>query len=736
MAIFYDEKNGLFHLQTPDTSYIIGLYEGKVPLHLYYGKKLTSDISFEDLFEKIGVNGWGHGGECADFEKPIQMSRLPLECPGIGDGDVRPAVFQAKYEDGSILSKLWYQGYRITAGKPAIPGLPSAYVEDDSEAQTLELYLRDEYQDISVTLVYTAYTSLDVITRSMRITNGNKGVVKLNKVLSGCIELQSKDYDFIHFYGSWARERYVERKPLFIGDQHVDSLLGSSGHHQNPFICLASHGATEDSGEVYGANLVYSGSFISGVYVDPYYRTRLYIGINPENFEWKLECGEEFCTPECVFVYSCEGIGKMSRTYHKLIRDRVSRGRFRGKERPILINNWEATYFNFDEELIVKIAKKAAEVGVDMMVLADGWFGSRDDDTTSLGDWFPDKKKLPDGISGLAKKINDIGMKFGLWFEPEMISPVSKLYEAHPDWCLHVEGRSRSLSRNQLILDYSRADVREYIIDTMTALFDTANIEYIKWDMNRNMSEIGSALLPADRQGEVAHRYMLGLYSVLETLKNKYPHILMEGCAGGGGRFDMGMLHYFDQIWTSDDSDAVERLTIQNGTSYCYPSITMGAHVAKSPNGFAGRATTMSLRGYVALAGQFGYELDLNKLSDEDIEVVKEQIALCRQYRNVFHRGDMYRLMSSDDSCFMVWEFVSEDKNTVIVDIFTTKAVPYGPPFHIKLSGIDSNASYKDKATGRVYTGEYLINIGLTRHADREYDGEMLILERINCDKL
>ncbi len=730
MSIIYNEKEKIFHLKTPETSYVIGIYEGKLPMHLYYGKRLDSSFSFKDLFEANGDNGWGQGSMSADFENKIQLSGVPIECPSMGDGDVRPAMFQAKYEDGSILSKLWYTGHKIYKGKPEIPGLPATYVESDDEADTLELYLEDSFQDIKVVLYYTAFSKMDVITRSMRVINGNKGVVRLTAALSGCLDFNNKNYDLMHFYGAWARERYMERKPLFIGNQSVESLLGASGHHQNPFICLAEHGATEDRGRVYGVNLVYSGNFVSGAYVDPYHRTRLYIGINPTNFEWKLECGEEFFTPECVFVYSDEGIGKMSRTFHRLIRDRLARGKFRGEERPILINNWEATTFDFDEEKIVSIAKKAADVGVDMMVLDDGWFGVRNDDTTSLGDWFVNRDKLPNGLDGLAKRVNDMGMKFGLWLEPEMVSPESKLYKEHPDWCLHVQGRSRGLARSQLILDYSRKDVRDYIIKVLSDIFDNANIEYIKWDMNRNMGEIGSMLLPADRQGETAHRYMLGLYSVLEEIKKKYPDMLMEGCSAGGGRFDMGMFHYFDQFWTSDESEAMARIQIQNGTSYCYPTITMGAHVSKVPNG-VGRVTSMELRGYVSLAGQFGYELDLNQLNDADIEEVKRQIALCKQYRKVFNNGDMYRIMSPENTSFMAWQFISEDKETVIVELFTMKALRYPPAEIIRLKDLESSSLYRDKETGREYSGEFLMNVGFSREPNVEYGCEMLILEKV-----
>ena len=467
------------------------------------------------------------------------------------------------------------------------------------------------------------------------------------------------------------------------------------------------------------------------MYVDTYNRTRLYTGINPFDFEWKLDKGECFNTPECVLVYSDSGFSKMSHTYHKLISQRLCRGTYRDAERPVLLNNWEATYFDFDEEKIVNIAKKASEAGVELMVLDDGWFGERNDDRTSLGDWFVNKEKLPNGISGLAEMVNKLGLIFGLWFEPEMISEVSKLYQEHPDWCLHVEGRSRSLCRNQLILDYSRDDVCDYIIETLSDIFTNANIEYIKWDMNRNMSEIGSAVLPADRQRETAHRYMLGLYRVLETLKTRFPHILMEGCSGGGGRYDMGMFYYFDQFWTSDDSDAVERQFIQTGTSYGYPTNVMGAHVSAVPNHQVHRMTDIDTRARVAYSGQFGYELDQGLLSDEEFESVKEQIKFYKKYSSVFHKGDMYRIKSPFDDNMTVREFISEDTNTVIVEIFVIKGVPATPMFVVKLKGLDENCMYRDELTGIEYPGDFLMNIGLRQTTSKDYTSEIMVLKKI-----
>lgn len=730
MAIYFDEENKVFNLQTPDTSYIIGIYDDKLPIHIHYGRRLEKTYG---IFEMLDVPA-EHANTCdvisKDFSDGITLNTKLLELPTYGTGDYRMPAFHAQYEDGSTITKLYYTGHKIYDGKPELENMPSSYMEDDREAQTLELYLKDELTGLKAVLCYTVYNERNVITRSNWFINEGKAPVYLQKAYSGCIDIDSKEFDFVHFYGAWARERTLQRTPLINGLQSVDSTRGASSHHHNPFVCLASHHATEDAGEVYGMNLVYSGSFESGAYVDTYNKTRFFTGINPFDFRWKLDCGEMFQTPECVMVYSDEGFGKMSRTYHEFVRERICRGKYRDLERPVLINNWEATRFDFTEDKIVAIATKAKEIGVELMVLDDGWFGCRNDDFTSLGDWFPDPAKLPEGLGGMVKRINALGMKFGLWFEPEMISEKSRLYEKHPDWCLHVKGRSRSEGRNQLILDYSREDVCRYIIDILSDIFEKNNIEYIKWDMNRNMTEIGSAILPADRQRETAHRYMIGLYRVLGTLKKRFPHILMEGCSGGGGRLDLGMFCYFDQFWTSDDSDAVERQYIQTGTSYGYPTMVMGAHVSACPNHQTGRVTDIATRGHVALGGQFGYELDLATLTDEELKEVKHQIALCKEFNTIFHKGDMYRLKSPFESDMTVWEFVSKDQNIAIVEIFTLKGTPDSANESIVLKGLDPAAVYVERYTGRKYSGEALMYIGLKRTRPRDFRSELLILER------
>lgn len=730
MPVIFDEANKIFNLKTPSTSYVLGIYGEKLPINLHYGNKIESVDTIEN-FLGFAPDEDTYGSRDCTFGETITQNMLNCELPCYGSDDYGYPLLHIKYKNGSRITKLLYSGHKIYAGKPNFNGLPSTYVCSDDEADTLELYLKDDVTGLCATLIYTAFNKLDVITRSVLLKNGGNESMYIERVLSGGFHLADNGYDYITFDGAWARERHITRTPLRAGVQTVESRFGASGHFHNPFMCIAKSNADENKGEVYGLNLVYSGNFVSGAEVSTMGRTRVFTGINPFDFEWRLDAGESFQSPEAVMCYSNEGFGKMSRTLHKLIRNNLLRGKYKNAERPVLLNNWEATYFNFNEEKIVNIAKGAAKYGIDLMVLDDGWFGKRNDDFSSLGDWTVFKEKLPNGIDGLAKKVNELGLKFGLWFEPEMISPDSELYRAHPDWCIHTEGRQNSLSRHQLVLDLSRADVREYIISALSKIFDEANIGYVKWDMNRNITEIGSSLIDSDRSGEIAHRYMLGLYEVLEKLMTKYPDILFEGCASGGGRFDMGMFYYFPQFWTSDDSDAIERQYIQHATSFAYPTVTMGAHVSAVPNHQVGRVCDIKTRGYVAMAGQFGYELDLATLTDEELEIVAKQVEFYKKYRNVFHIGDMYRIKSPFDGNLTVWEFVSENKDTVICEIFTKMAVPNGAKQVIRLKALDSNAKYKDVLTGKIYSGDILMNIGLKRKELRDFSAEIIVLEKV-----
>lgn len=728
MAIYFDEKNKVFNLQTKNTSYIFAVIQDKYLFHMHYGKKVSSVCNVEEYARQFNMNyatkDSTSNGVIGDY--------LPQEFSTFGSADYRKPTFHAQYENGGTVSKFSYKGYKIYGGKPALSGLPATYAESDSEATTLEIYLKDEYSGLEATLLYTVFEEIDAIARSIQYKNSGKAPVHLKSVLSMSVDFVDKDFDFVHLPGSWARERMIEKIPLGHAKIEMGSNRGTTSHIRNNFYALSRKNATEDAGDVYGFSLVYSGNFEAGVDVGGQSTARAYIGISSFDFDWTLNEGDTFQTPEAVMVYSDEGFGKMSRIYHKLYRTRLCRGKYRDEERPVLINNWEATYFDFNEEKILKIAEKAKSAGIDLMVLDDGWFGKRNSDNCSLGDWVEDKNKLPDGMGGLAKKVNDMGMKFGLWFEPEMISEDSDLYRAHPDWHIHVSGRPCSLGRRQMVLDLSRKDVCDYIISAVSAMLKKANISYVKWDMNRYISEFGSSKLPADRQGEFAHRYVLGLYHVLEELTKAFPDVLIEGCSGGGGRFDPGMLYYSPQIWTSDDTDAIERMYIQHGTSLVYPSMSMGAHVSAVPNHQVKRVTPISLRGNVAMAGQFGYELDLNKLPEEEFEEVKHQVAFYKSIRETVHQGDMYRIRSpfDYDAQATSWEFISGDKKQAVLFYYTMHGKANPTIDFVKLKGLDDTAVYVDAESGKEYTGDFLKNIGIPFKNSHDYESKVIVFNK------
>ena len=728
--ILFDENKRIFHLKSKNTSYIFGFLKEKFLLHLYWGKKLNFDDLDYDMF--LDVMKYRRSMTANDYQGiPLSRDCLPAEYSTFGNTDQRTPAFHATYKNGSFITELEYDSHIIYDGKKSINGLPSTYVESENEAQSLELTLIDKLTGVKIVLIYTVFDELDAITRSVKIINNGIDAVKLDSVLSALIDFKEAQYDFIHLPGASVRERRPERVPVMLGKQIVDSARGNSSAQHNPFFALVEKNADENRGNVYGFNLVYSGNFTAGVEVDPYNTCRAFIGINPFGFSWNLGVGEEFVSPEAVLVYSDKGIGGMSRIYHKLYRTRLCRGKFRDIERYVLVNNWEATYFDFNEEKILDIAKKASNVGVELFVLDDGWFGKRNSSKSSLGDWYVNKEKLPGGLTQLANKINGLGMKFGLWFEPEMVSPDSDCYRAHEDWCIHSVGRTRTEGRNQLTLDLTRQDVCDYICNALYENLSTVNIEYVKWDYNRTMTNIGSALLSADRQGEFYHRYILGLYSILDKLTKAFPNVLFESCSAGGSRFDPGMLYYMPQTWTSDDTDALERVYIQYGTSICYPYSTMGAHVSAVPNHQVGRSTPIKARAFTAMAGQFGYELDFNKLTDDEIETVKEQIKTYKKYGNVFHNGELYRLITPENNYFCSNEFISEDEKTVIVSNFVMRAVPNSPVFYLKLRALQSDAMYLDESTGKMYSGEILMQSGIPFDLSSDYSTTMIVLTKI-----
>ncbi|MBX4260099.1 alpha-galactosidase [Clostridium estertheticum] len=711
MLISYFEENKIFHLKAKDTSYIIQIVESKYLQHIYWGKKIRNfKLDYLKPFKGDQLNGFMFA---KDNINGFSLDILPQEYPSFGNTDLRSPAYQIQFEDGSTISDLQYLSHEIFSGKKKLRGLPNTYVEKNEEAQTLEITLKDELSGLLVVLSYTVYKDYDVITRSSKIINSSHKDLKVLRALSASVDFSDDNFDLLQLSGAWSRERSIIKRALVSGNQSIESRRGASSPQQNPFIALMRKDADEDKGEVYGINLVYSGNFLANVEVCQYGTTRVQIGINPFDFSWLLKPGEDFQTPEVVMVYSDSGLGKMSQTFHNLYRKRLCRGNYRDKERPILINNWEATYFDFTEESIKNIAREAKKLGIELFVLDDGWFGNRNDDTTSLGDWYVNKEKLPNGLKKLSKDINEIGLKFGLWFEPEMVSENSNLYRAHPDWCIHVKGRERSLGRNQLVLDFSRTEVCDAIIEMLSENLSTYNISYVKWDMNRFMSEVGSATLDANRQRETAHRYMLGLYRVMEELTTKFPEVLFESCASGGGRFDPGMLYYMPQTWTSDDTDAIERLKIQYGTSLVYPSITMGAHVSAVPNHQVHRITPLETRGNVAMGGNFGYELDVIKMTDEEKQTVKKQISDYKEIRHIVQFGDFYRLISPFENNDAAWMFISENKEDVVVSYFKKLAECNIKLKVLKFKGLDPEMNYRVIGTDEVYGGDELMYAGM-----------------------
>ncbi|XID94071.1 alpha-galactosidase [Paenibacillaceae bacterium WGS1546] len=729
MGIRYREEDRSFHLQGPNMSYIIQLNDKGVPIHAYWGRKI-GDASLKGMLVYVERSSFSPNPYPED--RTVSFDTLPQEYPAYGGSDFRHPAYQVQLADGSTVTEFACTGHRIVAGKPGLEGLPFTYAESDEEAQTLELTLKDVQSGLEAVLSYTAFAEHDAIARSVRLTNGGPSALRLLRAMSASVDFNRDSFRMLQLSGSWARERDLYGRALAPGMQSVESRRGSSSHQHNPFIALISPDASEDHGDAYGFSLVYSGSFVAQAEVDQFKTTRVSIGINPFDFEWRLEPGESFQTPEAVMVYSPEGLGGMSRTYHRLYRSRLCRGAHRDRTRPVLVNNWEATYFRFDADKIESIAKVGRELGIELFVLDDGWFGRRDSDNSSLGDWKVDNRKLPGGLEDLARRVNRLDMRFGLWFEPEMVSPDSDLYRAHPDWCLHIPGRRRTEARQQLVLDLSRRDVCDYLIDSIGAVLRSAPIAYVKWDMNRNMTEIGSTLLPPQRQRETAHRYMLGLYRVLEEITSQFPDILFESCSGGGGRFDPGMLHYMPQTWTSDNTDGIHRLRIQYGTSLVYPVSAMGAHVSAVPNHQTGRVTPLRTRGDVAMSGNFGYELDLTRMTEEEKEEVKEQVKLYKEIRHVVQFGELYRLRNPFEGNDAAWMSVAEDGSEAFAVHVGKLAEPNAPLDWLRFKGLDPSARYRVAGSDDVYGGDQLMYAGLPiPRARRDFDSRIWRLVRL-----
>ena len=675
--IEYLSEKRLFHLHNDRLSFVLMLRsdEKGFPelLHVYIGTPLDNPENALILQQHEG----------ASFDSLRQI--LPYACPTDGRGDYRPPMIRVKDRTGQRISELFYVSHSIHHGKPKLTGLPATYTENDSEATTLKIVLEDSILHLKAVLSYTLFENEGALAINAEYINESRENLTLDRAESACLSLNGH-YTMLHLEGSWGRERTPQFVPPARLTRTISSSRGASGHEHNPFVAFLAAGTDEHRGEVIGVSLVYSSDFEISADENAYNTTRVVAGINPETFTWQLEPGQRFQTPECVCVYSVQGLNGMSQTYHRLYRERLCRGPWRDRERPILINNWEATYYNFDHKKLLKIARAAAKAGIELFVLDDGWFGSRDSDDGYLGDWFCDTRKLPHGLKALSNEINQLGLLFGLWFEPEMVSENSELYRTHPDWCLHIPGRRRTTARNQLILDLSLEEVQNYLIDAVGTILSSASIAYVKWDMNRNFKEAGSDQLLNGREGELNHRYMLGVYRVMETLTDAFPEVLFEGCSGGGGRFDPGMLYYMPQIWTSDDSDALERIGIQYGTSFVYPVSSMGAHVSASPNHQVSRITSLQARGDVALGGNFGYELDLSSLSNDELEEISSQVKRQKALRKTTLRGEFTRISSPFEGNIAAWQFA--DSERAILCVYRLLAKPNTAPVILKLKNL------------------------------------------------
>lgn len=704
MPVFFDKENRIFKLDTKTSTYAMLIGEGGYLIHLYYGEKLP-DRNLKYLMYR----GWFDSLSpfSPDVPDPLFSADItPMELPTNGAGDFRISALSVKNADGNTVTDVRYHGHKITKGKPALCGLPATFATD-GEAETLEIELRDPVTGVKVFLLYTVFEQYGAMTRSMRVENAGTAAVELQRAYSACLDLPSMDYDMVHLYGKWAKENTTVRHPLQHGIQSVRSKRGMTGPNHNPSLALPKAQTTEDTGECYGLNFIYSGNFAIDIEVDTRGCPRVLMGINPDDFAWRLEPGEQFVTPEAALVYSHDGIGGMSREFHHLYLDHLCRSEWTKKKRPLLINSWEAAYFDFDGDKLVEFAKEAKALGIDMLVMDDGWFGNRFDDHRALGDWTVNEKKLGGTLAHLVDRVNALGVQFGIWYEPEMINPDSDLYRAHPDWAVCAPGRGKSLSRYQCVLDMTRKDVRDYLFEKMFEVLSAANIAYIKWDCNRHISEAASLTLPPERQGEFFHRYVLGVYELMDRITTAFPHILLENCSSGGGRFDAGMLYYSPQIWGSDNTDPIERLSIQFGASLCYPIASIGAHVSANPR------ASLKTRGDVAMCGTFGYELDPRKLTEAEKELVKRQVADYHKYYDLIRYGDFYRITAPTKDPFLCdWEFVSQDRREALFTRVVMRRPENIYQFQ-RLKGLDPDRVYIDEDTGEEYSGALLMYGGI-----------------------
>ena len=729
MSIRIDHETGLITLHTLHTSYQMWADGQGVVHHLYYGPAIGgSDLRGLEFYSDCGFSPQPAG---MDRQRDYSLDTLCQEYTGSGVGDYRIGCLRLAGPDGGRAADLRFVSAEAVPGKYSLPGLPAACAEDGS-CETLRLKLRDAVHGLTVTLLYGVFAQADVITRAALLENEGSGPIRLDKAASACLDLPFGPWELIHFHGRHCMERQPERVPLSHNIQTLRSARGASSHQHNPFAILAAPHTTEEAGECLGAMLVWSGNFKIECEVSQMQSTRLVAGVSDDDFSWTLEPGGQFAAPEVLFCYSDQGLSELSARYHRFLQRHIIRSPWRDKPRPILINNWEATYMDFDAQRILDIARQAKELGVEMLVLDDGWFGNRSDDTSGLGDWQVNEQKLGCTLGELIGKVREMGLLFGLWIEPEMVCANTALYAAHPDWALTIPGRAPTTGRSQLVLDLGRPEVVDYLYDIFHRLLAGHDIAYIKWDMNRNMTDVYSRVLPLERQGETSYRYMLGLYDLLGRLTADFPEVLFEGCAGGGGRFDAGMLYYCPQIWCSDDTDAIHRLKIQYGTSFGYPPCAMGSHVSASPNHQTGRSTLLSTRAVVAMAGAFGYELDLQKLTGDEKEMVKAQIVRCKQLQPLLLEGRCERLTNAvTDTCFTAWQLTAPDRGRAVVSVVVIDPQANPWPIHIRLRGLDPDAFYRESLTEHVYTGAALCHAGLTLPIMQgDYPAVQIMIER------
>ena len=708
MGIVYSKADRTFTIQTKNTTYQMQVDPYGFLLHLYYGKK--TDGSCMDYLLTYYDRGFSGNPFDAGDDRTYSMDALPQEYPSYGTGDYRSTALIVENADGSTACDLRYRSHHIFNGKYKIPGLPAVYA-DETESQTLEIVMEDAVTGVEVTLQYGVLPDYDVITRSEKIVYRGEGKIFIRKAQSACLDFVQGKYDLLTFYGRHAMERTMQREPVTHGSHVIGSVRGTSSHQYNPMMILADEHTTDQYGNCYAMSFVYSGNFKGETLKDQFGQTRALMGLQDEMFSYPLAEGETFYTPEVLLTFSGSGMNLLSQNLHRCIRQHICRGKYKESVRPVLVNSWEASYFDFDGDTLYELAKEAKNAGIDMLVLDDGWFGKRDDDNSGLGDWFVNEKKLGGTLGDLIKKINDLGVKFGIWVEPEMISEDSNLYREHPDWALTIPGRNPVHARNQLVLDFSRKEVVDHIFDQICKVLDQGNIEYVKWDMNRSLMDVFSR--GTEDQGRVMYDYVLGLYDFLERIVTRYPDLLIEGCSGGGGRFDAGMMYYTPQIWCSDNTDALDRLQIQYGTSFGYPVSAVGSHVSAVPNHQTGRITSLHTRGVVAMAGTFGYELNLGKLSEEEKQEIRLQVEEYRKFAPLIQTGLYYRLSDPAREEYAAWAFVSEDQKEVLLNVVLQEIHGNMTVNYVKLQGLKCSAIYRDAETGKSYNGAALMEAGI-----------------------